>query len=151
MWMRVFGSVVSQNSPGEHLLFLDDLGVQKSDKFNDIAMSYDVFPFPLPSCCTDVVQPVDHNVGAKLKEIMKALYKIEVEVNYDEWRDYQANASLSASRRRILMATWLDEAWGLLREYDDFFFKSFLHTVLVKTDGSHEFNFRGYHKPYPPL
>ena len=149
MWMRTFGRLVNERAPGEHLLLLDELGCQKTSRFNDVAFAHDVFPFPLPPCCTDIVQPVDHNVGAKLKEIMKGLYKIEVELNYDEWRDYKSNKALSASRRRVLMATWLDAAWGFLKLQEDFLYTSFLHTVLIKLDGTHEFKFRGYHKPYP--
>ena len=45
MWVRKFGQIVQEKAPGEHLLFLDDLGCQKTEEFNSIAMAYNIFPF----------------------------------------------------------------------------------------------------------
>ena len=130
------------------MLLLDDLAAQKSPRFNDYAISHHVLPVPIPPGCTDLVQPVDHGVGAILKNIMNVLYQVELEVNYAAWRSYKTSNAMSASRRRILMATWLSHAWGELRIRSDILYKTFSSTVLVKRDGTHNLKMRGL-EAYP--
>ena len=43
---------------------------------------------------TDLLQPVDAHVAAKTKKLMAALYKVELELNYEEWRFITARAAL---------------------------------------------------------
>ncbi len=99
---------------------------------------------------TDLLQPVDNHVGAHCKTIISALYKVEVEINFQEWRGYQANKSLSAQMRRLHMARWLSVAWAHLKEYPHIIHQSFIHTVLVKLDGTHELVYRGLDGYQPP-
>ena len=147
-WLRYFCETLRTNCPGEHLLLLDDLAAQKSPRFNAYAIANKVLPVPIPPGCTDLIQPVDHGVGAILKNIMNQFYQVELEVNYDAWRQYKTSNAMSACRRRIMMATWLSHAWGLLRTKRDILHKAFSSTVLVKQDGTHHLKMRGL-ESYP--
>lgn len=92
---------------------------------------------------TDLLQPVDSHVGAYVKRLMSGFYKVELEQNYEAWRDYQATGALSEMRRRMLMAGWLDSAWKIVKENPHICEQAFKHTVLIKLDGSHELRYRG--------
>lgn len=134
MWMRTFVRIMSEHDSTKnenHLLFLDDLKCQKSKAFNKIAIENNIFPFPIPPGLTDLLQPVDHHVGALLKRIMNGLYKVELELNYDMWRNYKNNASLAAPKRRMLLALWLDTAWSYMRKNPQVLEDSFSHTVFL--------------------
>jgi len=148
-WLRYFCKTVQAHCPGEHLLFLDDLGAQKLASFNKICFENNVLPVGIPAGCTDLCQPVDHGVGAELKRLMNSFYKIELELNFAEWRQYKDTKSLSPSKRRILMATWLSHAWGILRTRRDFLRSCFTSTCLVRRDGSHSLKMKGVND-YPP-
>lgn len=139
-WLREFIAVLKDKTPGEnHCLFLDDLKAQKTAKFRQIAYDADnLFVFPIPGGCTDLIQPVDHGVGAHMKYLMNKLYKIELEVDYELWRQYQESGALSAPRRRMLMASWLSTAWSFMQAHPEILHKSFTSTVLIRKDGSHE-------------
>jgi hypothetical protein len=174
VWLRAFIKMLEDKGlggPGKrHLLFLDDHKAQKVQEFNDIAMEGGVFPFPIPpglgphtrahthllilhnSGMTDLLQPVDHNVGATMKKYIAALYKVQVELNYDEWRGYKANSSLAVGKRRVLMATWLERAWRFIQldENKHVLEQAFVSTVLVKLDGSHQLSYRGLPDYQPP-
>jgi hypothetical protein len=147
-WLRYFCKVVQDKCPGEHLLLLDDLSAQKSPAFNQYAIDHKVLPVPIPPGCTDLLQPVDHGVGALLKSIMKIFYAAELEVNYDARRHYSSSKALHPSQRRILMATWLSHAWGLVRTKQDLLSSTFSSTVLVRRDGTHNLKIKGLHS-YP--
>ena len=94
MWLRDFIRMLKDNGLGEqHLLFLDDHKAQKKQEFNEIALKGGVFPFPIPpglgphtrahthlyvlhnSGMTDLLQPVDHHVGALMKKILRRCIK----------------------------------------------------------------------------
>ena len=144
-WAREFVSVVKGACPGNHCLLLDDLGAQKTNKFQQICIEGRVFPFPIPPGCTDLVQPVDHGVGGYVKHLMNALYKVELELNYDEWRDYKSNESLAAPRRRMMMALWLSKVWAHMElpEHSKIFKSSFDDTVLIDKAGKHSLKIPG--------
>ena len=142
-WMRTFCSIVQKNDPGQHLLFLDDLAAHKRNSCRKIAVENGVLPFPIPPGVTDVCQPVDVGVGKFMKHIMSELYKVELELNIDEWRQYQSNKSLSASNRRILMARWLSVAWKEVMKNNHLTRACFERTVLVRRDGSHNIIVKG--------
>jgi hypothetical protein len=101
---------------------------------------------------TDLLQPVDHHVGATMKKYISALYKVQVELDYDEWRGYKANSSLAAGKRRLYMARWLDMAWKFIQEDENkhVLEQAFVSTVLVKLDGSHSLSYRGLPDYQPP-
>lgn len=99
---------------------------------------------------TDLLQPVDAHVAAKTKKLMAALYKVELELNYEEWRNHRESGALSAQNRRMLMARWLSTAWAEVTKNPYLLESSFKHTVLVKLDGTHELKYRGLPGYEPP-
>ena len=167
-WLRAFVGMLKANGLGDygHLLFLDDLKTQTMARFINIALQNKVYPFPIPGgshthplCClnqpnltglTDLLQPVDSHVAAHIKHLMSVLYKIELEMNYEEWRSYQTSGALSAMKRRMLMARWLHEAWRFMKLNPYVIHQAFRHTVLVKLDGSHDLRYRGLDNYQPP-
>jgi hypothetical protein len=82
---------------------------------------------------------------------MGALYKVEVQVNFKEWRSYEATGALSQRNRRVHMANWLAHAWNFLQLHPEMIEDSFKHTVLVKLDGTHELKYKGLDKYDPPF
>ena len=74
----------------------------------------------------------------------------ELELNFETWRDYQANKSLSATKRRMYLACWLNEVWGLLQTQEDFIEKCFSATVLVNKMGEHVLRMRRIRRAYTP-
>lgn len=143
-WIRSFCSTVQSHQPGNHLLFLDDLSAQKLTQFREISCSNGVLPFPIPPNCTDVCQPVDVGLGKAVKSIMSELYKKELEISFDEWRNYRNNGSLAASRRRMLIARWASYAWEKVSQDSDLISRCFEKTVLIRRDGTHRLEAQGH-------
>jgi hypothetical protein len=77
--------------------------------------------------------------------------QIELELNFDAWRDYQSNKSLSSSARRMLLARWADMSWGILRTQVAFIRKCFEATILIMKDGSHRLHMKRLSRPYKPI
>jgi len=65
-------------------------------------------------------------------------YNQELVDNFDLWREYQSNGSLSASQRRIKMAMWVNEVWGEMMK-DEYFIRSAFNScgVTMQLDGTH--------------
>jgi hypothetical protein len=82
--------------------------------------------------------------------VIGALYKVEVQVNFKEWRSYEATGALSQRNRRWHMANWLAYAWAFLKLHPEMIEDSFKQTVLVKLDGTHELKYKGLDKYDPP-
>ena len=86
-----------------------------------------------------------------MKKIMNEFYKIELELNFAEWREYKENKSLSSSKRRMMMALWLDLTWGLLRTQGTFIRKCFVNTVLISKEGYHGLKLARLRREYKPI
>lgn len=153
--LKEFCAMLETHFPGQkHLLLLDDLSAQKMPRFREYAMQHNVLPMYIPPGCTDLVQPVDHHVGAWLKYAMRTLYQYELNENLDIWRNYKANKVFSAPARRIMLANWLSLAWSFLAKNHHFIKAAFVSTgCLIKLDGSHGIKVRGFEKfaTFPPL
>ena len=150
-WAVAYCDMLEKECPDEdHLLLLDELSCQMSDLIQRYFRSRRVLPVYIPGGCTDVLQPVDHHFGAIFKMVMNLFYKTELELNFSEWRDYKSNGSLSQSKRRMLMAMWADNTWGLLRTEGSFTHKCFVNTVLIKKDGSHSLKMKRLRRDYKP-
>jgi hypothetical protein len=77
--------------------------------------------------------PVDHHIGAWMKEAMAVLYEHELERNLEQWE----NGELTAAERRIYIANWVGTAWTVLKTMPEFIRKSFVSTGwLLAKDGS---------------
>lgn len=116
-WLKYFVKCLKAHGiDGKHLLLLDDWSPHKTAKFREFCLENGILPWMIPAGCTDVCQPVDLGMGGVLKSVMAAFYKIQLEVDIDEWRNYKDTGALAARNRRIMMARWASKAWGLIRE-----------------------------------
>lgn len=146
MWyLDQFIKVLDKECPGEeHMLILDGLSGQRMVQFIDKCHENRIICVFTSPGCTDVIQPIDHHVGAFLKLTIGKLYRIELEINFALWRDYKSNKVLCAGKRRVFMATWLDLAWEVLKTEHHLIRQSFESTgVLVRLDGTHNIKIRG--------
>ena len=77
--------------------------------------------------------------------------QVELEENFDEWRDYQNTKSLSDSQRRMKLASWADHAWAMLQTHSTSIRKCFDATCLIAKDGSHKLHMKRLNRPYQPI
>jgi len=122
---------------------MDNHGAQTTQAFRAQMSAYKVVPAYTPPDCTDVVAPVDHHVGARLKRIISQFYHDDLEHNIDSWCMPSGLGGLSASQRRMCMAQWVAAAWSVLREDADFLRSAFSSTgFLIAKDGSENNNIK---------
>lgn len=137
-WMKCFAKCLrTEAGGGKHMLILDELRTQKTSAFKTECLENGILPVFVPAHCTDACQPIDLGIGKILKDVISAFYKIQLEVEIDEWRDFSGDA-LSAPKRRVMMAKWADMAWGLMIDkYQPVINGSFRRAgALVKRDKS---------------
>jgi hypothetical protein len=91
---------------GEVLLGMDRHSAQYTDACQQFMHFFRIFALYTPPDCTDVVSPVDDNVGQYFKRRMGEKFDDEHEEMQDVW-----GAELSASDRRMLMCKWASEVW----------------------------------------
>ena len=121
------------------MLGMDQHGPQMIREFQKKMADSRIFPVYTPAECTDAVAPVDHHVGARIKQIMGWLYNIELEQHRDRWSLPAARGGLHAWERRVKMATWLAVAWSVVRCDSAFLRKAFISTgFLIAKNGSED-------------
>lgn len=135
-WLQSFKEDLQLAGLGdaEVLLGLDGLAGQHNSAFYDRAVAENVVPVYTPPDCTDVVAPCDHHVFVRLKGLIKDFYHAQSEASREDWASSKDNDSLSASKRRILLAQWVSAAWKILCEGSDseeWFKKSFTSTGFL--------------------
>ena len=145
--LNVFDKCIKESGDlREQLLCLDNLSSHKTPEILELMSELKITPHWLPTYCTDVAAPVDHHVGALLKNFIRQKYEKSLENpdNFLLWREQDERAHLSRSRRRMLMAEWLDMAWDELRVKSQIFVRAFTSTgCLICTDGSNLIKMRG--------
>lgn len=109
------------------LLGLDRHSAQKTQAFLGTCVHGGVLPVYTPPDCTDCVSPCDHHVGKWLKDKMGKMYLSEVQDKRQAW----AENPVAAQERRLLMLTWLGEAWKCLTLDPDFIFSTFTSTGFL--------------------
>lgn len=99
--------------------------------------------------CTDLISPVDRHVGATIKSKIYAKYKKAHKTNKHLWTRPEAKGGLSASRKRVLVATWVSEAWKeACRDNQHCIERAFVETgFLLAKDGSDRHEIRPYKDP----
>jgi hypothetical protein len=134
-WLKWFKYDLQQAGvEDEVLLGLDGLKAQNNQPFWDLAASFGIVPFYTPPDCTDVLAPCDHHVFIRLKNLMQKAYKETSEENRKEWSSSCDNNSLEASKRRMLVAQWVSEAWSAIcsgSDGEEFLRKSFTSTGFL--------------------
>ena len=117
----------------EVLLGLDGLKGQRCQSFLDKATDLNILPFYTPPDCTDVVAPCDHHVFVRLKHYIKLFYQ-ETSERYRELWSADDNDELAASKKRVLVAGWVNDAWRLICDEEGserFFRQSFTSTGFL--------------------
>ena len=118
---------------GERLLGMDRHAPQKTPTFRAQMTTDNIVPVYTPW----LYRPVDHHVGARLKQIMGLFYHLEVEAHRDSWCMPPGLGGLQAWQRRARMATWLAAAWTMVKDDAPFFRSAFVSTgFLIALDGS---------------
>ena len=99
--------------------------------------------------CTDLISPVDRHVGAALKAKIEDYYEQALRTNAKLWTLSEAQGGLSASRKRILVATWTSLAWtDLCRDNQYCIERAFIETgFMLANDGSDRLEVRPYKNP----
>ena len=142
-WMKTFIHHLKNSDRKNHMLILDNLGAHRIEALTELAIQNNILPVFTSPECTDVLQPVDHHVGAWLKHMMGRFYATELELDINSWRNHSTSGQLSATRRRVFMATWLDLSWSVLKTKTAFIRKAFESTgCLIKLDGTHGIKIR---------
>ena len=94
-----------------------------------------IFPCFIPPKNTDVLAPVDHHAGNRLKRDMSSLKKADLERNDREWCNPPDQGGLR--QKRVKLAFWLATAWDSLRNDASFIRSTFVATGwLIAKDGS---------------
>ena len=131
----------------DQLLCLDNCTAHDRPSSIQLMKELNIHPFYLATNCTDVAAPVDHHVGALLKVKIKHRYEANLEQpgQFELWRgEGEIYSPLSVSKRRCLMATWLDDAWQSMRDMEVLFLHAFTSTgCLMQKDGTNFVKMRG--------
>ena len=135
-WLEQFQA--ETKALGDRLLGFDGHGAQITQAFRALLDEYDIDSIVTPAYCTDVVSPVDHNIGARLKEIMSSYYHAALAANRDNWCNPPSQGGLQAWERRVFLAVWLARAWQQMQADNPTMFRAaFVHTgFLLAADGS---------------
>jgi hypothetical protein len=123
---------------GEVLLGMDNHGAQATPVCRAFFKLLGIQPVFTPANSTDCTSPVDHHVGQSLKLKIGKRYQTCLEANREVWEKDVEDGGLSASRKRMLVATWASEAWEeVCRENQWMIRQAFVKTgFLVAKDGS---------------
>jgi hypothetical protein len=136
-WLDQFQNETS--SLGDRLLGMDGHGSQMTSIFRDLMRQYLIHPVYTPPNCTDVVAPVDHHVGRKLKGLIEDFYHAAMAINRDAWCNPPGiHGGLEAWERRVLMTCWVARAWAIIQsDYQHLLRSAFITTgFLLAMDGS---------------
>ena len=118
-------SIRSGNCELEFALGMDQHGAQKTTAYQKRLHALKVFGLYTPAGCTDVTAPVDHQLGLQLKRMMGAFYDLEYKQNRGKWQKPARDGGLTASERRILLATWLGASWQMMRADSEYYSTGF--------------------------
>ena len=142
--LRFFSKIVKAKCPEakEHMLLLDGLTSQATDRFIDLAIDLNILPVYFPPNCTHLVQPVDHRVAAWLKRWWHALFRVEEEERYEVWTQFRANGSMCPQYLRCTVLKWMRILWDQLKTMSEFLTRSFTSTgCLITLKGQHMIKF----------
>ena len=125
------------------ILFCDNLDSQVYAGFLDALKEKNVCRHLLVAGETEMLQPIDAGIGSILKTIVGQVQDewLDEPGHLDAWEgDPNAELKLDARTRRILITTWVGEAWERLtndEQYEHTFRKCFLRTgALITADGT---------------
>jgi hypothetical protein len=133
------------------LAVMDGLSSHETPAMRALMQLHGIIPFVTAAGCTDVAAPVDRHVGAFLKTTMRVCYKSAVKADSHLWRGTGPGGLASvatgsaASRRRVLMAQWVEQAWGEIVKREYLLFRAFVGTgCLMGRKGENGISMRGF-------
>ena len=118
-WLEMFNESTQHihDKYGFRILGTDQHGPRMTRLFTDRCAELGIVLVYGPASCTDVVAPVDHHVGVRLKEIIGRLYTSHLEANRRRWQLAEGrDGHFTASDRRMLLTQWAEVAWEELKE-----------------------------------
>ena len=138
LWFRDFREQVLTS--GEVLLGMDNHGSQATPLCKAFMEHFNIVPAYTPANCTDCISPVDHHVGQTIKQIIARKYEAAFDASGDGWDMPPEDGGLDAKEKRMLVATWVSEAWQEFTtgaKYHHLVRSAFVRTgFLVAKDGS---------------
>jgi hypothetical protein len=142
--LQFFAKILKEKCPEykEHMLYLDGLAAQATDRYIDLALDLNILPVYFPPNCMHLLQPVDHRVAAWFKRTWHGLYLVEEEDCYEKWQDFHNNGAMNTQYQRITMLKWTSILWQHLKEMPDFLTRAFTSTgCLITLKGEHSIRF----------
>lgn len=122
----------------ENLLLLDNFSAQSTDEFALHAYAYNFLSVYLPPNTTHLLQPIDHHVGAFMKNSLKDGYLIENEEILNKARQGTVDDERDAQAMRCSMLKWVKIAWDRALAAQELIPRSFTSTgIIFHQDGSH--------------
>ena len=143
-WLEMFNESTQHihEKYGFRILGTDQHGPRMTKLFTDRCAELGIVLVYGPASCTDVVAPVDHHVGVRLKEIIGRQYTSHLEANREKWTlNEDQEGHFSASDRRMLLTQWAEAAWEELKEkHTNLLLQAFRSTGYypLKRDGSED-------------
>ena len=126
------------------LIGMDNHAAQRTPNMLSLYTFLGMVPVFTAAGFTDCISPVDHHVGRFIQARMGASYRKTVEEAPDDWlggdgdEDIMNPQCSAAENRRMLMATWLSEAWtDLITNHSGLINAAFVKTGFkLALDGS---------------
>ena len=146
MFFNVAADLAAAGVESEVAIGMDNHSCQRTPGMLQLYKDLGLFAFYTPADCTDCVSPVDHHIGSHIQAFMGKKYRAELETNPNIWiasgedQEIDDANSKSAMHRRMLMVTWLWEAWeDLCKNHKHKLQQSFFNTgFLLAMDGSED-------------
>lgn len=115
---------VQQNlPPGPKVMILDNLRAQTNDESGNSLLSLGIDRRLLPAGVTDMMQPIDQNVGYDVKRRMVEILNnmlVNDDSFCDRWFGREGHPTFPAKQRRVVITQLLGEAWEDLCIKKDF-------------------------------
>ena len=142
---------------GEVMIGMDNHSAQRTPAMLALYTELGMVPVFTSANCTDCISPVDHHIGRYIQQHMGKSYRDAVETNPGIWIASNADEELEdptcngAKERRMLMATWLSEAWtSLTTDHEHMIGAAFVKTGFkLAKDGTedHLIDIQGWSAP----
>ena len=154
---KVAADIRAAGVEGEVMIGMDNHSAQRTPAMLALYTKLGLVPVFTSANCTDCISPVDHHIGRYIQQHMGRSYGNAIENNPEIWIASNVDEELEdptcrgAKARRMLMATWLSEAWtDLTTNHSHMIDAAFIKTGFkVAKDGSedHLIEIQGWSAP----
>ncbi|KAF3924499.1 hypothetical protein ABW20_dc0105467 [Dactylellina cionopaga] len=130
-----------RNNKESRLLVFDAHRAQKTEAIRNLLHDLQTIAAIVPPGCTSLVQPLDVSINKPFKDYVAEASHRHFEENIDQWE----TEKFTAGQRRVLMTTWVGEAWERMCKSTDTIKRSFQKCgITVAIDGA-TYIYHGYH------